>query len=117
MITGKAWGTTKPLLANPFIAIHWLEILPRKRCSLHGHEFKHNAFMVVSGTLTIEVHKKDYALVDKTVLGPGDMTTVRPGEDHRFVTGDERVLAIEIYYPQWLEGDDIVRRDVGGDAA
>lgn len=114
MISGKAWGTTEPQLITPMIAIHRLAIKPHCRCSLHSHEYKNNAFVVLKGTLIIEVHKKAYALVDRTVLGPGDLTTVHPGEFHEFITGDEPVEAIEIYYPQWLEGEDIVRKNVGG---
>lgn len=84
------------------------------RCSLHGHEFKWNLFLIMSGELTIEVKQKAYKLIDRTVLGPGAFTTVRPGLVHRFITGAKPVEAFEIYYPQWLEGEDIIRQDVGG---
>lgn len=66
-----------------------------------------------SGRMFIEVHKNDYALVDVTELGPGEFTTVRPGEFHRFITKGEPAQALEIYYPEELS-EDIVRKDVGG---
>lgn len=113
MIQGKVWGTTEPLLVTPLLEIHRLAIQPQRRCSLHVHKYKFNAFLVLKGTLTIEVKKNDYPLVDKTVIGPGDLTTVKPGEYHRFVTGTEPVEAIEIYYPECLS-EDIVREDFGG---
>lgn len=115
-LVGKAWGSTEVLLLTALIEIHRLKIKPNSRCSLHKHEFKWNAFHVTSGKLKIEVHKNDYNLVDTTELGPGDLTTVRPGEFHRFITGDEPVEAIEIYYPETLSSD-IVRKDCGGAVA
>jgi mannose-6-phosphate isomerase-like protein (cupin superfamily) len=113
LMTGKVWGTTELLLQTPFIEIHKLVIEPRRRCSLHHHEHKWNAFYVSAGRLTIEVHKSTYDLIDRTELGPGQFTTVRPKELHRFISGETRVEAIEIYYPEALS-EDIVRKDVGG---
>ena len=112
-VYGKIWGTTELLLKTPFIELHRLAILPDRRCSLHLHRWKWNLFLVLEGSLTIEVHKADYDLVDSTIIGPGQITTVRPGEKHRFVTGAEAVKAIEVYYPESLS-EDIVRMDVGG---
>jgi mannose-6-phosphate isomerase-like protein (cupin superfamily) len=80
---------------------------------MHLHKYKSNAFIVLSGSLTIEVKKNAYDLVDKTELNAGDMTTVRPNEKHRFVSGDSACVAYEIYYPEPLS-EDIVRDDVGG---
>ena len=113
MRRGKVWGITEPLLQTPLIEIHRLTILPNRQCSLHLHRHKWNCFIVVSGRLIIEVHKSDYDLVDRTELGPDDITTVRPGEKHRFISGRERVRAFEVYYPEGLS-EDIVRQDVGG---
>ena len=112
MILGKVWGTTELLLKTPFIEVHRLKIKPNARCSLHCHKYKHNAFMVSTGRLIIEVVKNDYPLTDRTELGPGDFTTVKPNEFHRFVTEDEPVTGIEIYYCEPLR-EDIVRNDCG----
>jgi mannose-6-phosphate isomerase-like protein (cupin superfamily) len=109
---GKIWGVTETLLATPFLEVHRLTIKPNARCSLHSHQFKWNGFFVQSGSLTISVQKNDYPLTDDTVLGPGDFTTVKPGEFHRFISGDEEVRAIEVYYPEPLS-EDIVRKDCG----
>ena len=115
MKTGKVWGTTELLLRTPTVEIHRLSIAPNSRCSLHAHQFKWNAFYVQSGRLFIETHKNDYALVDVTELGPGDLMTVRPNEYHRFVTRDEPMTGIEIYYIEPLS-EDIIRKDVGARA-
>lgn len=116
MIRGKTWGRTQVLIATPAIEMHRMSILPNKQCSMHAHQFKHNAFLVLSGRLSIVVEKNDYALTDVTELGPGDFTTVPPGEYHRFVSHDEPVDAIEFYYVEPVAADDIVRKDCGGQA-
>jgi mannose-6-phosphate isomerase-like protein (cupin superfamily) len=114
MKEGKIWGSTQVILSNPFVSIHRLTIKPNAHCSLHCHEFRWNAFLVLSGRLTVEVYQKKYSLIDSTELGPGDDTTVRPGLWHRFLTGNEAADVLEIYYPEALADSDIVRKDVGG---
>jgi mannose-6-phosphate isomerase-like protein (cupin superfamily) len=111
-LAGKVWGTTEVLLKTPLIEIHRLTIKPWSKCSMHTHFFKWNAFYVQSGTLFIEVRKNDYELIDVTEVKPGQLTTVKPTEYHRFVTKDEPVVGIEIYYPETLS-EDIIREDHG----
>ncbi len=110
---GKVWGTTAPLLLEPGVQLHAISVLPNARCSLHRHATRWNGFLVTSGRLTVEVHQADYDLVDSTVLGPGEFTTVAPGLWHRFVSGPEGATCFELYYPASLEARDIERRDVG----
>lgn len=113
MVMGKVWGSTTELISTPMFAMHRLMIEPNMQCSLHVHRFKWNGFYVVTGKLFIEVIKNDYALTDVTVLVPGQITTVKPGEHHRFRTGDEPCEAMEFYYTEPLS-EDIVRKDKGG---
>jgi len=112
-IIGKAWGSTSLLLKTPIIEIHRLVVIPNAYCSLHVHSIKNNSFFVVSGTLFIEVHKNSYDLVDRTVLSKGDLTTVQPGEYHKFIAGDEGADVLEIYHIDALS-EDIMRKDRGG---
>jgi mannose-6-phosphate isomerase-like protein (cupin superfamily) len=114
-LQGKIWGKTETIIKTPTMELHRLEINPNSRCSMHKHEFKHNCFMVSTGRLIIEVEKNAYDLVDKTYLGPGDVTTVAPNEYHRFVTEDEGCTGFEAYYLEPLS-EDIIRKDVGGKA-
>lgn len=116
MITGKVWGTTEVVLATPLFELHKLTVKPNMQCSLHVHRRKWNAFVVVSGRLFIDVVKNDYALTDVTELGPQQVTTVRPGEHHRFRTGAEPCEAFEMYYVDALS-EDIDRKDHGGPVA
>lgn len=116
MKLGKVWGETECLLSLPHIEIHRLSIRPYSRCSMHMHEHKWNLFFVLAGELDIEVEKQGYALTDTTHLRVRGITTVAPGEFHRFITGDQPAECLEIYYPELLS-EDIVRRDVGSSAA
>ena len=110
---GKIWGKSETLLKTPIIEIHKLSINPNSYCSLHKHNFKWNAFIVVSGTLYISVHKNDYDLVDVTTLEKDQITTIPPGEFHKFHTLNSQVECFEIYYPELLS-EDIIRKTVGG---
>lgn len=112
MINGKIWGSTELLLRTANVEIHHLIIKAGTVCSWHKHLHKFNAFYVNAGRLVIEVEKADYPLTDETVLAPGQMTTVAPGEFHRF-RAETGVDALEVYYLGAL-AEDIVRRNVGG---
>lgn len=68
---------------------------------------------MIDGTIEIHVKKKNYDLVDMTLLGAGGFTTVPPGEYHKFVTGVNPAMVLEIYYLEGLS-EDIVRETVGG---
>lgn len=113
MKVGKVWGVTEVVIATPLFELHKLTIKPQHQCSLHVHRHKWNAFVVVSGRLFIDVAKNNYPLIDVTELAPGQTTAVKPGEHHRFRTGDEPCEAYEMYYPETLS-DDIERKDHGG---
>lgn len=113
MKVGKVWGITECILQSPFVEVHRLYIEPNHQCSLHVHQRKWNAFLVLSGELFIDVVKNDYALTDVTQLGVGEITSVRPGEYHRFRTGDKPCDLVEFYYPDGMS-EDIVRKDHGG---
>ena len=109
---GKVWGQTIELLKTPLIEVHHIFVTKQCVCSMHKHEFKWNMFYVIRGELAIEVQKNDYDLLDTTVLGPSEWTSVKPNEFHRF-RSITAVEALEIYYLEPLTAD-IVRQNVGG---
>lgn len=111
MISGKVWGQTELIEANGVLELHRIDIVRGGKCSEHCHQSKWNGFYVESGRLLIRVWKKNYSLVDETILKAGDYTKVPPGEYHQFEALDDTV-AYELY---WAEFDhsDIVRRSVG----
>lgn len=113
MREGKIWGQTETLLKTPMIEVHRIRINPGSFCSMHKHEFKWNMFYVIEGRLFIEVRKNNYDLTDVTELNSGQYTSVKPNEYHRFVTKDQFVEALEIYYLNYI-GEDIIRETIGG---
>ena len=112
MKSGKVWGETELVLQTPFIEFHRIWVHKGGFCSLHKHEFKWNMFYVTSGELAVHTHKNDYELIDTTVLGPRQWTTVKPGEFHSFEAVHD-TMAFELYYPEPLS-EDIIRKTVGG---
>jgi len=109
--TGKIWGTTEALEANPFVSFHRAEVNAGFRCSRHRHERKWNGFFVESGFLLIRVYQPS-GIEDVTELRAGDYTSVAPGVEHRFESVENSVL-FELYWPDALS-EDIVRADEGG---
>lgn len=113
MIAGKIWGSTECVLATPLFELHRLIIKPKHQCSRHLHRRKHNCFVVTKGRLFIDVWRGRGNLPDVTELWPGDVTTVKPGEKHRFRTEGMSCEAFEAYFTDVL-GEDIERDDHGG---
>ena len=83
-IQGKIWGSSSFLFCKNNVEIHRIECIKNSFCSKHKHDHKYNMFFVESGGLEVSVWKKDYDLVDKTVLGPHQNCIVDPGEYHIF---------------------------------
>lgn len=114
IVQGKVWGKTSPIFFKNNVEMHRIEGKKGGHCSKHRHHTKYNMFFIESGKLQVEIHK-DYGsevLKDITVLGPGEATTVAPGDWHRFRVLEDCV-AFEIYWVE-LEAADIDREDVGG---
>jgi mannose-6-phosphate isomerase-like protein (cupin superfamily) len=114
----KIWGLTKSLLDNPNFELHRIDIKKGGYCSKHYHKNKHNYFYVVSGILQIDVFREDSdkKIVDSTILGPDESTSVPPTCIHKFIALED-TIAFELYWTTnqtYLEKDDIVRFDQGG---
>lgn len=112
MITQKIWGETTALVDTPLFSAHQLAIQPYSRCSLHCHNYKHNAFHVTKGVLRVEERKESGELIRMHIMAAGDFVTVPPGVYHLFRSGRESVEAMEFYYPEQLS-EDIIRKDEG----
>lgn len=112
MKNGKIWGTTEEIFGRNNVEVHRIEVIAGGYCSEHHHEQKWNEFYVESGELQITQWSPSSGLKDITTLHAGDSTAVSPGVIHQFHALTE-VVAFEIYWVA-LEGEDIVRRTVGG---
>jgi mannose-6-phosphate isomerase-like protein (cupin superfamily) len=95
--------------------MHRLKIKPGMQCSLHIHQFKHNAFFILGGQLFIDKCESDFKPIETKALYSGEFYTVGPGVHHRFRTGLGQCWALEMYYTEPLT-EDIIRRNVGGPA-
>ncbi len=109
---GKVWGWTKPVFQSESTELQHLKIKKGWRCSIHDHGHKYNLFYVLHGRLKVTVEKD--GLQDETILGPGEMTTIRPGDKHQFEALTNCEL-IELYWVT-LDPDDIHRHTQGGPA-
>jgi len=110
-IAGKVWGTTELIEANGALEFHRIEMKKGGVCSKHLHRYKWNGFFVSSGKMKISVWQRDYALVDETILGPGEYTKVKPGLYHQFECLEDGV-AFELYWAEFNHND-IVRDSHG----
>ena len=108
---GKIWGSTVALFQKNNVEIHRIEIHKNTRCSKHKHLHKYNIFFVESGKILIREWKKDYDLIDETILNPGEMCEIIPGNYHEF-NGLEDSIVYEIYYVELLSND-IFRENTG----
>lgn len=114
MITGKVWGDSTLVTRNAAMEMHHIRFLSGSVCSRHYHKGKWNGFYVLKGRLAVAVWRET-GLVEKTALGPGDYFEVAPGLVHQFqgVTDGE---ALEVYWADALNWDDIVRLPTEDDA-
>lgn len=111
----KIWGVTVPLIVTPMFELHSIRVKPYHRCSLHIHQFKHNAFYVLRGELYIDQGRLHGCMPVPTLLQVGHVHTVAPGVLHQFRTGKEWCDALEMYYTEPLS-EDIHRSNKGGPA-
>ncbi len=112
-LIGKVWGSTKALFQSDSCEVQHLKVKKGYRCSNHEHAFKHNLFYVLRGRIRVTNHKD--GLDDETVLGPGEMTLIKPTERHSF----EALTNCELLELYWvcLDPDDIKRYSRGGPVA
>jgi quercetin dioxygenase-like cupin family protein len=108
---GKIWGFTQEIFNKNNVSINRICINKNSCCSKHCHDYKTNIFWVESGEILVEEWKKEYNLVDKTILKKGEYCSVPPKSYHRF-TGLSDSVVYEIYYVELIEND-IIREDTG----
>ena len=103
-IVEKPWGREIWVAHTDRYALKIIEVRQGHRSSLQYHRLKHEHLYVDSGRLQVE-WENDQGVMEKLVLGPGDVVENKPGRKHR-VTPIEDVRLIEVSTP---ELDDVVR--------
>ena len=108
---GKIWGETCEIFSRNNVSVNRISVNKGSCCSKHKHVSKYNIFFVESGKIKVQEWKKDYNLVDETILSPGESCCVTPDNFHKFI-GLEDSIVYEIYFVKLLDND-IIREDVG----
>ena len=108
---GKFWGNTRCFFENCTSEVHYIEAVKGGYCSRHCHKNKWNRFIVLKGSLKVIIYQQDSQ--DETILTAGMFSDVPPDIDHRFVVLED-TEALEIYWVDGLDPNDIVRCDTGG---
>jgi len=112
----KSWGRNQEIFRDDLLEIVRIEVLSGGFSSRHLHRGKHNAFLVVSGQLSVVCFETE--LPAEHILSADAPAIVVPaGVEHRFLARTGPVIAYEIYVAageQSLDALDIVRRDEGG---
>jgi len=112
----KVWGRTRHILATDDVSIWDLDVLAGGYCSKHRHATRANLFVVVSGTVDVEMwFPNGKPTVWRLTAGAKAVLRVPAGVWHRF-TAVEASRLVEMYMPDGgaLDEADIEREDVGG---
>ena len=94
----KVWGSEKWLHNDQKYCMKILELNPGYQSSLHFHKLKTETFLVVAGTVRLEVIKGYRVGMDSRevkILKPLDYYTLNPFTPHRFSTLDGPATIIE----------------------
>lgn len=99
----KAWGQETVLCNEDLYCAKYLDIIEGYQCSFHFHRVKKETFIVLSGSVKLEVDTPK----DTLYLSPGDKYTLDPGRAHRFsaIGGDARILEVSSHHSD----DDVIR--------
>tara|TARA_R100000008_G_C3505055_1_gene125707 strand:+ start:113 stop:484 length:372 start_codon:yes stop_codon:yes gene_type:complete len=108
---GKIWGQTSCFFENSSCEVHYIEADQDGFCSRHKHQNKWNRFIVLEGALKVIIYQQDSE--DETILYKGMFSDVPPNVEHRF-EALENTKALEIYWVDPIERNDIIRFDSGG---
>jgi len=108
----KVWGETELIISTPSFEVHKIQVKKNGYCSKHKHIAKINSFYILKGKLEVVVWKPS-GLVDTTLLEEGDFMVVSPQQFHRFKALED-TEALEIYWVDNLDPNDIIREIKGG---
>ena len=105
-VVEKEWGREEWVWNGAFCG-KILRVKKGKRCSLHCHPGKDEAFYLLEGAVKVELEGKVFCPM------PGEAVRVAPGQRHRFTGLTDAVL---IEFSTHHDDDDVVRIEPSGDA-
>lgn len=107
----KIWGERWILRKDSTHEVSYLQVRKGYRCSWHRHQSKYNLFVILKGTLKVEVEELGERRT--IVLNKGESFTTKPGQWHEFSAPFEDAYVIEEMYVEY-DNSDIERKELGG---
>lgn len=83
-VVKKLWGVEFWIVNTECYCLKFLKVNPGFQCSIHAHAEKDETFVGVSGTLKLNLHARDGALVEVIGLDPGKRYRIGPQTYHSF---------------------------------
>lgn len=102
--TIRPWGKYQKFYQEDGVWIKRVEVNPKSRLSLQKHKHRSEKWIVVAGSGTVTVNKKN------TKVKFGAVVDVPQGAVHRIAnTGTKKLVFIEVACGKTLSEDDIIR--------
>jgi len=98
----KPWGYEVVWAKTDKYVAKFLHINPKSRLSLQFHQKKEETIYVMTGQLVLQLGEDS----EETLVGPGAIVHIKPGQVHRFGASMQPVMLCEVSTP---ELDDVVR--------
>lgn len=100
----RPWGFYEILNSDPTYMVRRVTVLPKRRLSLHKHQYRSEHWVVVKGIATVTIDNKEFILESKHSI---DIST---NSLHRLANETENYLVIiEISLGDFISEDDIIR--------
>lgn len=107
-VVPKAWGREEIFVNHEEYCGKVMRLTPGWRCSLHYHPTKCETFLILAGSMGLELGDEYMRLV------PGDAVTINPGVRHRFTNlGTRECVFMEVSTHD--DPEDVVRVEDSGE--
>lgn len=95
----KVWGSEEIIVNNERYCGKLLRLLQGYQCSLHMHRRKAETFLVLEGSVMLEVHVNDRVEFHTLTGLSRDSFDIEPGTYHRFAALAPNSLIVEFSTP------------------
>ncbi len=92
----KLWGHEEILVNTELYCAKHLIVEPGFQCSFHYHRIKDETFLVLDGTISLEVQKKGEDKIENYILQRDDFMRIYPGDIHRFSSLGDTAIILEV---------------------